>query len=184
VTPPPAPEFSRPVDLDALRESDGGSIAVEADAEERAALARRYGASAVERLAFEGAAEPWGPGGWRVTGRARAALIQTCVVTLEPVETVVDEAVDRRFAPASRLAEAEALLPSEARDELESLAEGIDAGEIAAEAVALALDPYPRKPGAAFGGRVHGPQGAEPLTDEAARPFAKLAALRNRAAED
>ena len=184
MTPPPAPEFSRPLDLDALRDGGGAPIAVEAEAQEREALARRFQASAVERLGFEGAAEPWGPGGWRVTGRARAALVQTCVVTLEPVETLVDEAVDRRFAPASRLAEAEALLPADARDELESLAAGIDAGEIAAEAVALALDPYPRKPGAAFDGRVQGPPGAEPLTDEAARPFAKLAALRDRGGED
>lgn len=186
MTPPPdaAPEFSRRLDLDALRESGGGAVAVEATPDECAALARRYGANAVKRLAFKGEAAPWGPGGWRVAGRVRAVLNQTCVVTLEPIETVVDERVERRFAPAARLAEAEALLPAEARDDLDSLDMGVDAGEIAAETVALALDPYPRKPGVAFGSRIQGPPGAEPLTDEAARPFAKLAALRERSGED
>ena len=177
--PEPAPEFHRPLTVESLRESGGGPAAAQADASERAALARRFGARSVAALEIEAESAPWGPGGWLVRGRARARLEQTCVVTLEPVETAVDEPFERRFAPESRFAEAEALLAPDARDELEALGAEIDLGEIAAETVALALDPYPRKPGAAFEGRVQGPPGAEPLTDEAARPFARLAALRN-----
>jgi hypothetical protein len=94
-------------------------------------------------------------------------------------------AVSERFhallrAIAARMAEAESLLNADARDDLDALGEAIDVGEIAAEQAALGIDPYPRSDGAAFEGRIHGPPEAEPLTDEAARPFAKLAALRDR----
>jgi uncharacterized metal-binding protein YceD (DUF177 family) len=133
---------------------------------------------AVEALSVEATVAPWGEGGWRVDGRARARLVQICVVTLEPVETAIDEPFRRFLVPAARWAEAEAGLPERDREDLERLGETVDPGEIAAEATALAIDPYPRKPGVAFEGVVHGPPGAEPLTDEAARPFAKLAALR------
>src|ERR1700751_1043771 len=37
-----------------------------------------------------------------VTGRAQAKLGQTCVVTLDPIENEIDEAVDLIFAPAGQ----------------------------------------------------------------------------------
>ena len=174
----PAPEFHRPLAVERLREAGGAADRFEADARERAALARRYAVPGVTAFAVSAAAAPWGPGGWRVEGRARATLTQTCVVTLEPVETEIDEPFARWFAPEARMEEAAALLDPEARDDLEPLGAEIDLGEIAAEIAALAIDPYPRKLGAAFEGRLHGPPDAAPLTDEAARPFAKLAALK------
>src|SRR5215510_215476 len=48
--------------------------------------------SAVFDLARRGA-------GVRVTGQVSARVGQTCVVTLEPVESDIDELVDLRFAP-------------------------------------------------------------------------------------
>lgn len=177
---PPGPELSRPLDLEALRAEGGFAATIEADAAERDALARRFGTLAVGAFSAAVEAAPWGPGGVCVEGRAAARLTQTCVVTLEPVETALDEPFRRYFAPASRMAEAEALLVGDARDDLEPLPATLDLGEIAAEAAALAIDPYPRKPGAAFEGRRHGPPGAAALTDEAARPFAGLAALKAR----
>src|SRR4051812_21493934 len=44
------------------------------------------------------------PGGQvHVTGRVQARVEQTCVVTLDPVESDVDEAVDIMFAPPSQI---------------------------------------------------------------------------------
>ena len=177
----PIPEFHRPVSLAELREAGGRSLAAEAGAEERAALARRYGVGAVPALSVEAEIAPWGPEGWRVEGRVRARIAQVCVVTLEPLVSQIDEPLRRWFAPAAALDAAAGRLAAGQRDDLEALGEAIDLGEIAAEAAALAIDPYPRKPGAAFEGRVHGPPDAEPLTDETARPFAKLAALKRDA---
>jgi uncharacterized metal-binding protein YceD (DUF177 family) len=179
----PETELSRPLSVERLREDGGAALAIAATEAERAALARRFGALGVAAFEAEIAVAPWGPGGWRLDGSARAALTQTCVVTLEPVETRIDERFTRYYAPESRLDEAAELLDADARDELEPLGAEIDAGEVAAEAAALGVDPYPRRADAAFGAHVHGPPGVEPLTDEAARPFAKLAALKGGRSE-
>jgi hypothetical protein len=175
---PSVPEFSRRVTAEALREGAGAEVAAQASPAERAALRDRFGVPDVRAFSAAATVSPWGPGGWRVEGRVEAGLGQTCVVTLEPVETALSEPFQRFFAPAARLDEAAALLDEDARDELEALGEAIDVGEIAAEAAALAIDPYPRKPGAVFDGAASAPPGAAPLTPEALRPFARLAALR------
>jgi hypothetical protein len=49
--------------------------------------------------------------------------------------------------------------------------------------VALGIDPYPRAAEARFDGVTGAPPGVEPLDDTAARPFARLAALRRRDGE-
>jgi uncharacterized metal-binding protein YceD (DUF177 family) len=174
----PRPEFSRPAPVGTL--AAGAPVAGEADAAELAALARRFQIPAVRSLRFSAEARPWGPGGWRIAGRVSAELTQTCVVTLEPVETRFDEGFERFFAPAERLDAAEELVDPEAEEAPEPLGETIDFGEIAAEAAALAIDPYPRRPDAAFDGVIKGPPGVAPMTDEDARPFARLAALKDR----
>jgi uncharacterized metal-binding protein YceD (DUF177 family) len=176
--PLPKPEFSRTVLVEALRDHGGAATRADATEAECDTLAARFGVLAVRALGFEAEVAPWGPGGWRVTGRVRAGLTQTCVVTLEPVDTELDEPFERFFAPPRRLEEAQALLDDDAEEEAEALGPAIDLGEIAAETAALGLDPYPRRADAAFEGRVQGPPDAEPLTDEAARPFARLSALK------
>jgi uncharacterized metal-binding protein YceD (DUF177 family) len=180
----PAPEFSRAFTVDNLADRAGEPLTGEADAAERAALARRFAVPAVRRLHFELKAEPTGPGGWRVSGTVEAGLTQTCVVTLEPVETEIAETVERRFVPRDQLPPvtpgAEMELDSATADGPDGHDGRIDLGEIAAEAVALAIDPYPRHADADFASLIAGPAGAEPLTDEAARPFAGLAALKDR----
>jgi len=170
----PMPEFSRPLAADALAEAAGRDLTGAATEAECAALAVRFAVPGLRWLRYAATVAPWGPGGWRVTGRAEAGLTQPCVVSLEPVDTEVRETFDRRFVPAKRLREAEGLDP-DAEEGPEPLGEGIDLGEIAAEAVALGIDPYPRRPDARFEGLEGAPPGTEPLD---ARPFARLAALR------
>jgi len=174
-----APEFSRTIPAAAL--SAGAPLEGAAKAQECAALAARYSVPAVRALRYAATAAPWGPGGWRVKGVVTAALTQVCVVTLEPVDTNFAEPFERFFAPKARLDEAAGLLDPEGEETVEALGEAIDLGEIAAEAAALAIDPYPRKPEAAFDGVLTGPPGVAPLTDEAARPFAGLATLKGKA---
>ena len=83
-----------------------------------------------------------------VTGRLEADVVQSCVVTLEPVAATVVE-------PSSTGCSARKC-PSEALDEVEIDAEAelpepvvdgrLDLGEILAQELSLALDPYPRSP--------------------------------------
>lgn len=111
-----------------------------------------------------------------VRGRVHAAVGQTCVVTLEPLTSEVDEDVDVMFSPGAE----QAVGRREAGDDDDPLAADppepivggeIDLGALAAEFLVLGLDPYPRKPDAVF----------EPViqpVDPADHPFAALAALK------
>jgi uncharacterized metal-binding protein YceD (DUF177 family) len=115
-----------------------------------------------------------------VSGVARARVTQTCVATLEPVDQIVDERFERCFTPVLQPAPREEDIDPEAEDPPELLGDSIDVGEIAAETVALALDPYPRAPGAEVGVVAAAPAGVAPLTDADVKPFAALAALRDK----
>jgi hypothetical protein len=113
-----------------------------------------------------------------VSGRISALVGQTCVVTLEPMESSLDEEVDVLFAPppaGATVAGGEIEIPTfaGADEPPEPLVDGkIDLGAIAVEFLVLGIDPYPRKPGAEF---------AAPKADEPdAHPFAALAALKKR----
>ena len=124
--------------------------------------------SAVFDLARRGA-------GVRITGQVSARVGQTCVITLEPVESDLEESVDLVFAPAlAESAKAETVdLGTQDEDLPEPLVGGkLDLGAIATEFLLLGIDPYPRKAGAEFA-----PVKAD---DGSARPFAALEALKKR----
>ncbi len=101
-----------------------------------------------------------------VAGRVTAVVGQTCVVSLEPVENQVDEAVDVTYAPPGSVG-------PNADDPPEPLINGsLDVGGLATEFLLLAIDPYPRKAGVTF---------VAPKAEEAGeRPFAALKTLKQR----
>ena len=100
---------------------------------------------------------PKSGGRFHVAGHVRARIGQTCVVTLEEMESDIDEPIDLTFAPPEQIPQMAALADeAEASDEetpdppepIEN--EIIDLGRLATDALYLALDPYPRKPDAVF----------------------------------
>jgi uncharacterized metal-binding protein YceD (DUF177 family) len=121
---------------------------------------------------------PKSGGRFHVAGHVRARVGQTCVVTLEEMETDIDEPIDLTFAPSEQIPQMAALVDeAEASDEEtpdppEPIENGIiDLGRVATDALYLAVDPYPRKPGAVF----------EPVVEAADpedHPFAALRALK------
>ncbi|MCX8132697.1 MAG: DUF177 domain-containing protein [Roseococcus sp.] len=161
------PEFSRPVQLAHLPR-EGRSLRLEADAAERAALTRRFGLLALHALSGELRLAP-APGGLvHVEGLLRAEVEQRCVISLEPVRQRVEEAVAWRLLP-------EGVEPSDGDadpDDIPSEAGVADLGEALAQQLSLALDPYPRAPGATLP--------AEASDGGAHGPFAALAKLRPR----
>src|SRR5581483_8105404 len=90
--------FSRPVRVETVPEG-GLERRVEADEAERAAVARLNGLPAIARLEGKFSLRRAGRGVIRVTGDVHAEATQTCVVSLEPLDVVIDEPVDVRFAP-------------------------------------------------------------------------------------
>jgi uncharacterized metal-binding protein YceD (DUF177 family) len=113
-----------------------------------------------------------------VAGRVQARIGQTCVVSLDPIENAIDEAIDLIFAPPEQIPEMAALVDEAAEsdteipDPPEPIENGmIDLGRVATDALFLAVDPYPRKPDVVF----------EPLVvadDPEDHPFAALKALQ------
>ncbi len=153
------------------------------DAATRAELAEALGISAIRKLTFAGALTPQGGRDWRLEARLGATVVQPCVVTLEPVATRIDEDVLRLFlaeAPAEDLA-GEVEMPDDA---VESLPESLDLTEVMTEALALALPAYPRAPGAAPAASAFTEPGKAPMTDDDAKPFAALQALRDKLGKD
>ena len=115
-----------------------------------------------------------------VTGRVQARVGQTCVVTLDPIESDVDEAIDAVFAPPSQIpVSAKSIQKDEGEtfeipNQPEPIVNGvIDLGQLALEFLVLGIDPYPRKAGVAF---------SPPQTpaDPDEHPFAALKALKEQ----
>jgi hypothetical protein len=153
----PASPVSFPVNVARLSRS-GLPVWLDADGEQRAALAAAHQLLSVETFRFDLTVEPWKGDGVRVAGRVKAAITQACIISLEPVVSEIDEAVDTVFVPeGSKLAvpgwieRGEMVLDAEGPDAPETFSgDFIDAGAVAEEFFALAIDPYPRKEGASL----------------------------------
>lgn len=138
------------------------TVRLEANERERQGLAKMWDILSVDRLRAELQVAKWKKDGLRIKGRVQAKIRQACVVTLEPVEAEIDEPVDQIFVPEnSRLARraaddnGELLLDPDGDDLPETFTgDTIDAGVVVAEAVALAIDPYPRRADVVFEGHI------------------------------
>lgn len=163
------PEFSRKLDCQTL---GAGSERhdIEANADERAALARRFGVERLDTLSARLTVSALGGGRVRLEGRLGARVVQNCVVTLAPVEASVEEDFIVLYGPEASPDEGpkiEVDLPLDDQNWPEPMSDGvIDLGEAVAQHLSLALDPYPRAPGAEF------ESGREP---EKNNPFKALA---------
>lgn len=162
----PPEELSRIVRLDRVP-TRGLTIDVTASEAERLALARRFDLLELPALTAEVTVQPGLGGVWAVNGRLRAEVVQACVVTLDPVAQAIDETIDLRFAPGAK---ANADDP-EAPEPLEG--DTLDVGAIVADHLSLALDPFPRAPGAAY-------EPAPQPADAKPNPFAALEGLKGR----
>jgi uncharacterized metal-binding protein YceD (DUF177 family) len=172
------PEFSRIVLVDQVP-SRGMEMPIEANAAECAALARRFDLRSIEALSARLHLKAMAGGTiFRVGGHISARVVQTCVVTLEPIPATVEEDFDMTFGGQEDDDEGGELdLSFDDTDPPEPLADGgIDVGEAVAEHLALALDPFPRKAGAAF---IEPPEA--PIEEaEKPNPFAVLEQLRQK----
>ncbi len=149
------------------------------DATQRAAMSKLAGLREIPEARGVFDLRPAGRGRVHVVGRVTARVGQTCVVTLEPLDSDIDEAVDLLFAPDDQVEaiikamEEQADTEAEMPDPPEAIVNGmIDLGKLAADALYLGIDPYPRKHGVVF----------EPPVvedDPESHPFAALKALKS-----
>jgi uncharacterized metal-binding protein YceD (DUF177 family) len=163
--------FAHHLRLDQIR--DGERIDLSADEIERSAICARLGLEAVDRLDAHATLSRSGEV-IRAQGRLAAALMQSCVITGDPVAAHIDEPFDLMFMREP---------PGDPDEEVELGAgdcdvvfyEGgaIDLGGAIADTLALSLDPYPRSAGADAALKEAGV-----MSEEQASPFAILAKLR------
>jgi uncharacterized metal-binding protein YceD (DUF177 family) len=158
-------EFNRSIKVDPLPRG-GLEQTIEANPQERAALAALNGLPNIERLSARFLIVKWGKG-VAVEGELAAHVTQTCVVSLEPFEIDIDEPIAVKFLPpdAKPPQAASAAHDIEDEDAPDPLIEGrIDLGAIASEFLTLALDPYPRKPGVLFEPSANAPAPESPFS--------------------
>lgn len=172
-----ADPWSVPIAVEQIPET-GLHREIQADRATRDAMAEVAGLREILSASASIDVTPDSGGRFHAVGRVQARIGQTCVVTLDPIESDIDEPIDLILAPPEQIPaladlvddadESEAEVP----DPPEPIENGmIDLGRLATDALFLAIDPYPRKPDAVF----------EPLvaaTDPEDHPFAALKALQ------
>ncbi|MEQ1611346.1 MAG: DUF177 domain-containing protein, partial [Hyphomicrobiaceae bacterium] len=145
---------------------------------ERRAVAKEWDILDVAKLHCDVRARPLRKGHYQVTGRIKADVVQACVVSLEPIEGKVDEAIDLEFWPEGEVPKPASTPHDEwfdpqAPDGAEPIENGrINIGRLVFETLSAGLDPYPRKPGATLAYK------EKPELTAEVHPFAALAKLK------
>ena len=170
-----SPEFSRTVRADTIG-AQPLAMRIAAEPGERQALARRFGILSLDLLEAElSVARPNEDA--LAAGRFTAEVVQSCAITGEPVPARIEEDFEIHFRPLPTGGEPEEEVEL-AEQELDVMfydAAMVDLGEAVAQTLALALDPYPRAPGAEDALKQAG------VIDESeAGPFGALAGLRDK----
>jgi len=174
----PAP-FRRPMAIERLQRDAETPFRISAEPGELLELARYLDVDRIDRLSLAGFISPAADGGWRVRGRLVAKLEQSCVVSLMPVRTRHDAEIERTYLPAERLVfEHEVLISHDDQDAPDPFTDSLDPAQLAVESLVLMIDPFPRAEGAKLGRRTFTAPEVTPMSDEASRPFAGLAALK------
>lgn len=176
-------EFSRPLSLERVGTTQHREEIAATD-KERADLAERFDLLSLDSLTASFTLKRVRRELVRVKGRIAADLVQACVVTLDPIPAHIEERFEVDFmegAPepiGEPVADLE--LDVEGAEAPEPAPSGwIDLGEIAAEQLGLALDPYPRRPDAAIPSEWQSEAAAEPEPVSHPNPFAALEKLKS-----
>ncbi len=180
-------EIERVVDLDRMGPG-GTALEITASDSERRALANRFGFLGLPAFLARVTVDRRPGGQVVVEGRLRGKIVQACILSLDPVAQDLNETFRVVFArdlvddkdPESgdTVISAQADAPEPLQGNL------LDVGEIVAEQLSLAADPYPRKSGVTLDDVMPKPAvrrgGRPPPKDQKRHPFAGLAALRDK----
>lgn len=173
--------FSQTLAVQALVRQGAGKVGIAPSAKEVAIIRDQLGLKGLRKVTLKGDLKPMDHSDWCLTARLGATIVQTCVVTLTPVTTRIEEMVVRVWRteiPDISETGSEEEIPEDTNDEL--LGRVIDLGQVLTEALGLALPPYPRAKDAMMEQSTFAAPGTTPMQDEETRPFAGLAALRDK----
>ena len=141
-------------------------------------IARDLALDGLKKLSFKGSVKTMGKSDWQLDGTLGATVVQPCVVTLDPVSTRIDVPVSRLYVhDFEEPNTTEEEMPED--DSQEPLTATIDPWTVMIEALTLHIPLYPRSTDAELGTLTVTEPGKTPMTDEDAKPFAGLAALKD-----
>lgn len=166
------PEFSRPIAIEGIIPDKIRTEKIEASEDECAALATRFAIREISDFKAEIYIRRVAGGEVvKVEGKLSADVVQACVVSLQDVHEHVEASFETFFTEDKNLAADE----EDENDDAPEMAENgiIDLGEVAAQYLALELNPYPRAPGVSLAAQM-----AEIGLAAKPNPFAVLEALK------
>ena len=152
--------------------------------EEISKLAKRLGLLSLRKVSLKGHLSPYNNDIWKLAAELRATVKQKCVVTLKPVQTIVNEKINRTYTPLKTAISSE--IPDDGTspvyfdDTLQEFKDTIDLIDIIFEELLLILPLYPKFDGAELGSYIVTEPGEKPLTDENIKPFAQLSKLKDK----
>ncbi|MEM8540812.1 MAG: DUF177 domain-containing protein [Pseudomonadota bacterium] len=183
----PEGALSYPVDVRRLP-AKGLTIKLEPDDDIRAKLAAQCDVLSISAFFAQLNVMSWHKDGIRVTGPLNATLVQSCIITLEPVPESISTQIDAVFVPStSKLAkpkinaETREVIVEAEGDDVPELFElpFLDVGAVAAEFFALELNPYPKAPDADETAASILAEDEEAAGDVKENTFASLAKIRD-----
>ncbi|TKW67792.1 MAG: DUF177 domain-containing protein [Paracoccus denitrificans] len=149
---------------------------IQPDTAARARIAAELDLLDLPEFRFTGAIRASGADEWALSGKLSAHVVQPCAITLEPVASKLSEEVALLFSPhVATPTEEEVEMGDES---IEPLGQWIELGDIALEALSLALPSHPVAPGAVLPDEAVDDTELEP--DDKRKPFAGLADLMKR----
>ena len=153
------------------------------DAEQIRQLVAELNLISMKKLRFTGQLTANGRDQWKLTADLGVTVQQDCVISFVPVTTRIDEKLTRRYVPKAlfeQVADDEEIAEASGDDAMDILPTEIDLVDVFRETLLLALPNYPRAEGVELGERVFSEDGVKPMRDEDAKPFASLAALKEK----
>ena len=147
-------------------------------------LIKRLDVLNIKKVSLDGSLSPLSIDEWSLKAVLKATVKQKCVISLKPVQTLVNHTISRTFSALALHntydADDDGTSPVIFDDSLHQLNEEIDLAEIIFEELILILPLYPKIEGAELGCYSVTEPGVKPLKEENIKPFAQLSEFKDK----
>ena len=147
-------------------------------------LVKRLDLLNIKKVSLQGKLSPLSLNEWILKAILRATVKQKCVITFKPVQTIVNETVNRTFSPSASQntckTEDDGFSTVVFDDSLQEFNDEIDLAEIIYEELTLILPLYPKFEGAELGSYSVAEPGANSINEGNLKPFAQLAEFKDK----
>jgi len=148
-------------------------------------LIRRLDLLNIKKVSLVGKLSPLSLNEWSLKAELRATVKQKCVISFKPVQTIVNETINRTFSSLAsentmNMAEDDGTSPVIFDDSLQKFNDEIDLIDIIFEELTIILPLYPKFEGAELGSYTVTEPGVKPLNDENLKPFAQLSEYKDK----